>query len=253
MEERAALLEALRLQMDFGADEALEERPLGLNTRKPPPAPVVAPALSPGRPVPAGAAEAAALAAAAATLDALRAAIQAFDGSALRETGTQMVFADGVEGAPVMLVGDAPGADEDRQGRPFVGPPGQLLDRMLASIGLSRAENAYMTNLLPWRPPGDRNPTEQELTLFLPFLRRHVALARPAVLVLLGGTVAKALLGGRDGIARLRGKWTQVDLGEGQVIRTLPTLHPRFLLQAPQAKKDAWHDWLMLRRGLNQG
>lgn len=260
MEDQAALLAALRLQMDFGADEALEAAPIGLRVASVASASTgvaaaapSAPATATTRPVPPGATEAAALAAAATTLDALREAIRGFAGSTLRETATQLVFADGVPGAPVMLVGEAPGADEDRQGRPFVGPSGQLLDQMLASIDVSRARNAYITNILPWRPPGNRNPTDQELLLFLPFLHRHIALARPRLLVLLGGTAAKALLGGRDGITRLRGKWNQVEIGGGQVIPALPTLHPAYLLRTPLAKRDAWHDWLMLHRRMKEG
>lgn len=254
MDDRAAWLEALRLQVDFGADEALDRIPAGLRasiavaTRAPDP---VAPALL--RPTPPGATEAAALAAAATSLDTLREAIRGFAGSSLRETATQLVFADGMPGAPVMLVGEAPGPDEDRSGLPFIGPAGQLLDAMLSNIGVSRTRNAYITNLLPWRPPGNRNPTDAETLLFLPFLRRHIALARPRLLVLLGGAAAKGLLGGRDGILRLRGKWNQVTMDDGQVIPALPTLHPAYLLQTPRAKKEAWQDWLMLHRRMNEG
>ena len=247
------MLAALRLQVDFGADEALLDVPLGLRPVAPPAAPPPMLVQAAPRPVPPGATQAAELAAAAATLGALRDAIAAFEGSTLRETATQMVFADGVAGAPVMLVGDAPEADEDRQGKPFVGPSGVLLDQMLASIGVSRTENAYISNILPWRPPGDRNPTDQEMLMCLPFIRRHIELARPRLLVLLGGTAAKALLGGREGITRLRGKWNQVEISNGQVIPALPTLHPAYLLRTPLAKKDAWHDCLMLRRKLDEG
>lgn len=262
MEDQAALLAALRLQLDFGADEALEALPTGLHSAVPPPAVILYSAVpSPGptspsaatRPTPQGIAEAAALAAAAATLDALAAATQAFTGSILRETATRFVFADGVPGAPVMLIGGAPGADEDRAGTPFVGRAGQLLDQMLASIGVARDTNAYLTNILPWRPPGDRSPTEQELALFLPFLKRHIALARPSLLVLLGDHATKALLGGRDGMSRRRGKWSQVEIAEGQVIAALPSLHPAYLIKTPSAKREAWQDWLMLHRRINEG
>jgi len=256
MDDHAALLAALRLQLDWGADEALEAAPLGLHGPQAVlPADVVAAAPSTPRlaataqprPVPPAATEASALAAGAASLEALREAMAGFNGSSLRETATQIVFADGIAGSAIMAIGEAPGADEDRQGKPFVGASGQLLDRMLASIGVSRAENIYITNILPWRPPGNRTPTDAEMQLFLPFVRRHIALAQPKLLVLLGGTAAKALLGGRDGITRMRGKWHQVMMEDGQVIPTLATLHPAYILRSPLAKKDAWHDWLMLR------
>ncbi len=246
-------LAALRLQLDWGVDEALEMTPPGLRRATPAPAPVTTPLLAAPRPVPAATTEAASLAAAAQSLDALRDAMAGFTGSPLRDTATQLVFADGVPGAPIMAIGEAPGADEDRLGKPFVGASGQLLDRMLASIGLSRAENIYITNILPWRPPGNRTPTDAEMQLFLPFVRRHIALARPRALVLLGGTAAKAMLGGRDGITRMRGKWHQVQMEDGQVIPALATLHPAYLLRSPLAKKDAWHDWLMLHRRMNEG
>lgn len=254
MDDQAALLAALRLQVDFGADEALEAVPIGLRVTAPTPvlpAPVAITVAT--RPIPPGAAEATILAAAATTLDALADAMRAFAGSTLRETATRFVFADGVPGAPVMLIGGAPGPDEDRAGTPFIGPAGLLLDQMLASIGISRATNAYLINILPWRPPGDRNPTEQEIALFLPFLRRHVGLARPRLLVLLGDHATKALLGGRDGISRRRGRWSQVETDDGQVIPVLPTLHPTFLMKTPRAKREAWQDWLMLHRRMNEG
>ncbi len=260
MDDQAALLAALRLQLDWGVDEALEavapglSEPVRAQTAPLPTAPS-APRIAAAtpRPVPVAATEAAGLAAAAQSLDALREAMLEFTGSPLRETATQLVFADGIAGAPIMAIGEAPGADEDRQGKPFVGASGQLLDRMLASISVSRSENVYITNILPWRPPGNRTPTDAEMQLFLPFVRRHIALARPRVLVLLGGTAAKAMLGGRDGITRMRGKWHQVMMDDGQVIPTLATLHPAYLLRSPLAKKDAWHDWLMLHRRMNEG
>jgi DNA polymerase len=176
----------------------------------------------------------------------------AFDGSPLRETATNLVFADGVPGSALMLVGEAPGADEDRLGRPFVGVSGQLLDRMLASIGLSRESNFYITNILPFRPPGNRTPTDAEISLFLPFVLRHIALARPRRLVLLGGVSAKALLRARDGITRLRGRWREVMIEEEMSIPALATLHPAYLLRSPAAKRDAWADLLLLRRTLDQ-
>lgn len=193
-------------------------------------------------------------AAAATTLEALRVAIDGFDGCPLKITATNTVFADGVVGAPIMLVGEAPGADEDREGKPFVGLSGQLLDRMLESIGLSRAENVYISNILPWRPPGNRQPTQGEMAICLPFIRRHIELAAPKILVFVGGTSAKALLDRKEGITRLRGKWhTWPAAGsgpgeqEGESIPAIAMYHPAFLLRSPAQKAHAWKDLLALR------
>ncbi|TCZ61294.1 uracil-DNA glycosylase [Roseicella aquatilis] len=255
-----ALLAALRLQIDWGADEALEEAPIDRTAlRAPPPAGPAAPhrptpaLVKPGRAVlaaPPAASRAAALAAKAGTLAELRQAMAEFDGSPLRETATNLVFADGVAESGLMLIGEAPGGDEDRLGRPFVGVSGQLLDRMLASIDLARERDFYITNILPFRPPGNRTPTDAEIALFLPFVLRHIALARPRHLVLLGGVSAKALLRSKEGITRLRGRWHQVTMNDGQSLPALATLHPAYLLRNPAAKRDAWADLLLLRRSL---
>ncbi|TDG27138.1 uracil-DNA glycosylase, partial [Paracraurococcus ruber] len=199
---------------------------------------------------PPAAGRAAALAARADSLPALRDAMAAFDGSPLRETATNLVFADGVAESGLMLIGEAPGGDEDRLGKPFVGVSGQLLDRMLASIGLHRERDFYITNILPFRPPGNRTPTDAEVALFLPFLLRHIELARPRQLVLLGGSAAKGLLRSKEGITRLRGRWHQVTINEDQSLPALATLHPAYLLRNPAAKRDAWVDLLLLRRSL---
>lgn len=208
---------------------------------------------SPGpTPVPDGPAGAACSAAAAAgSLEALHAAVHAFEGCALKVTATNTVFSDGVPGAPVMIVGEAPGADEDRAGKPFVGVSGQLLDRMLATVGLDRRRNVYVSNVLPWRPPGNRNPTEGEMGACLPFIRRHIELAAPRVLVLVGGTSAKTLLDRSEGITRLRGRWFdwQGPSG-GPPIPALATYHPAYLLRSPGQKASAWKDLLALRRRL---
>jgi DNA polymerase len=273
--ERAALLAALRLQLDWGADEALlpspqdrtapraasQPRAAGPSqaqprTALPRPALVAAgsgaaPAMTLGAIAPA-ASRAAELAASATTLEALKQAMAEFDGSPLRETATNLVFADGVPDAGLMFIGEAPGADEDRLGRPFVGVSGQLLDHMLASIGLSRESNFYITNILPFRPPGNRTPTDAEISLFLPFVLRHITLARPRRLVLLGGVSAKALLRVRDGITRLRGRWREVMVEEEARLPALATLHPAYLLRSPTAKRDAWADLLFLKRTLDQ-
>lgn len=183
-------------------------------------------------------------AAAATTLPALRAALEAFDLCELKKGARNTVFADGVAGARVMMIGEAPGRDEDREGRPFVGKAGQLLDRMLAAIGLDRQVSVYITNVLPWRPPHNRDPSPEEIAMLRPFLERHVALADPAVIVLMGNTPCDAVLG-RRGITRMRGRWQQA-LGRP----VLPTLHPAYLLRQPQAKRDAWADLLELKAKL---
>lgn len=252
--DRAQLLAALALQLDWGAEEALEEAPPDRSPPRavapPPPARLVPPA--PAGLAPPAATRAAEAAAAAPSLAALREAIAAFDGSALRETATNLVFADGSPDSRLMLIGEAPGAEEDRLGRPFVGQSGQLLDRMFASIGIRREEGGfYITNILPWRPPGNRTPTDAEIALFLPFVLRHIALARPRRIVLLGGVSAKALLRAKEGITRLRGRWHEVAVEGLGAIPALATLHPAYLLRTPAAKRDAWADLLMLRRTLD--
>jgi len=262
----AVLLAALRLQLDWGVDEALDASPRDrlaapgmapAPPTSPRPAPAApSPAAAPiplARPVPPALARAESLAAGATSLEALRAAMADFDGSLLRETATQLVFADGVPSAGLMFIGEAPGADEDRQGLPFVGVSGQLLDRMLATIGLARSRHFYITNILPFRPPGNRTPTDAEIALFLPFIRRHIALVRPRLVVLLGGTAAKALLGSREGITRLRGRWHQIIIETLPPIPTLATLHPAYLLRTPAAKRDAWQDLLALQRKIAEG
>jgi uracil-DNA glycosylase len=191
------------------------------------------------------------IAAAAETLDALRAALERFDGCGLKATATQLVFADGAPGAPVMLVGEAPGADEDRIGRPFVGRAGQLLDRMLAAIGLDRTQ-VYIANVVPWRPPGNRTPTPQETSICLPFMRRQIALAAPRLLVCLGGSATQTLLGGKEGITRSRGVWRDYVGEDGASIPALPMFHPAYLLRQPAAKREAWVDLRKLKRALEE-
>ena len=190
------------------------------------------------------------LAAAAETVDALREAVNRFDGCSLKATATNTVFADGNPEAPLMLIGEAPGADEDRIGRPFVGASGQLLDRMLATIGIDRS-SAYISNVLFWRPPGNRKPTDTEVALCRPFVERHIALVRPRFLILVGATANTALVGGSEGITRLRGRWFALTLdGIDQPIQAMAMYHPSYLLRSPLAKREAWLDLLSIKSKL---
>lgn len=186
---------------------------------------------------------------AAQTLDDLRATLEQFDGCALRATAKNLCFYRGAAQARVMIIGEAPGRDEDLEGKPFVGRAGQLLDRMLAAIGLSE-ENAHITNIVYWRPPGNRTPTPQEALVCKPFLIRQMELVRPDMLVLLGGAAAKHVLDVTDGILRIRGKWHQVSIG-GRTIPVMPTLHPAYLLRTPASKRLAWRDLLAVRAELD--
>ena len=202
-----------------------------------------------GKPPEAAELAARALAEAATDLEALRAAMADFDGCALKRTATQLVFADGVPGSKVMFVGEAPGGDEDRIGRPFVGRAGQLLDRMLAAVGLDR-QSVYIANVVPWRPPGNRTPTPQETQACLPFIRRQIDLADPEVLVCLGGSAVQTLLGVQGGITRVRGSWFDYDRAGGRPIRALAMFHPAYLLRQPAQKRLAWADMRALARAL---
>ena len=184
----------------------------------------------------------------AASLDDLRKLLDSFEGCALRATATQLVFADGNPQARVMFVGEAPGYEEDISGKPFVGRSGKLLDRMMAAIGLDRTK-AYIANVVPWRPPGNRTPTPQETAICLPFIRRQIELANPDVMVCLGGPAAQTLLGTKDGITRTRGRWFPYDTGTRE-IRALATFHPAFLLRSPLQKRFAWRDFLAIKKAL---
>lgn len=189
------------------------------------------------------------IAAACDSLEALRAAMEAFDGCNLKLTAKQLVFADGNPQADLMLVGEAPGRDEDIEGRPFVGRSGQLLDRILSAIGRDRT-NVYIANVIPWRPPGNRTPTPHETEICRPFIERQIELVGPKVLVTLGGPSAKTLLNEADGILKMRGKWRSVQTPGGVGIPTMPTLHPAYLLRNPAHKKLAWRDFLEVRQRL---
>jgi uracil-DNA glycosylase family 4 len=182
------------------------------------------------------------------TLDDLRAILDKFDGCALKATATQLVFADGNPKARLMLVGEAPGRDEDIEGLPFVGRSGKLLDRMLAAIGLDRG-SVYIANIVPWRPPGNRTPTPQESQICLPFILRQIELADPDILVCLGGPSAQTLLGIKEGITKTRGRWFTFNTGKRE-IRAMPTFHPAFLLRSPLQKRFAWRDFLAIKKAL---
>ena len=191
-----------------------------------------------------------ALAASATDLAMLRENLAGFDGCALKLSAKSLVFADGTPGSRVMLVGEAPGSEEDRQGKPFVGRSGQLLDRMLAAIGLDRS-SVYIGNVIPWRPPGNRTPTPQEVAACMPFIRRQIELADPDFLICLGLPSAQALMEINTGILKARGRWQDYDTGK-RVIRAMATLHPAYLLRQPSQKRLAWRDLRALRRALDE-
>ncbi|HKS19031.1 MAG TPA: uracil-DNA glycosylase [Bradyrhizobium sp.] len=182
------------------------------------------------------------------TLEALRALLETFDGCALKHTATRLVFADGNPQARIMFVGEAPGRDEDIEGLPFVGRSGKLLDRMIAAIGLDRSK-AYIANVIPWRPPGNRTPTPQETQICLPFIQRQIELVNPDVLVTLGNPSTQTLLQTREGIMRTRGKWFDYDTGS-RTIRAIATFHPAYLLRSPSYKRMSWQDLRAIAKAL---
>ena len=205
-----------------------------------------------GKPPEAAEIAARALAEAATDLETLRSVMADFDGCALKRTATQLVFADGVPGSRVMFVGEAPGGDEDRIGRPFVGRAGQLLDRMLGAVELDR-RSVYIANVVPWRPPGNRTPTLQETQACLPFIRRQIDFADPEILVCLGGSAVQTLLGVQGGITRVRGSWFDYKRDSGPPIRALAMFHPAYLLRQPAQKRLAWADMRTLAAALKAG
>ncbi|HUC69140.1 MAG TPA: uracil-DNA glycosylase [Stellaceae bacterium] len=259
MDPIEATKELLRWYVAMGADEAIGEQSIDRlappPVAPPPPPTVSAPSPSPAVAAPVavapGAASARQLAATATSLAELESAVRGFDGCALKRTATNTVFADGAAGAELMVIGEAPGADEDRLGRPFVGRSGQLLDRMLAAIGYDRRQNAYITNILFWRPPGNRKPTNDEIAACLPFVWRHIALLRPKAVMMCGGTATGALLGRAEGIMRLRGRWFPLEAeGLDHPVPAVATYHPSFLLRSPSRKSEAWRDLLALQSKL---
>ncbi len=255
MTEREPLFAALEWQLEAGVDEVVGFEPF--DRFAPPPAskapasPPPATGAAPSRPRPAAAAPAVQDMAADGDLDALRERLLAFDGCALKKTAINTVFGEGPAGAGLMIVGEAPGADEDRQGRPFVGPSGRLLERMLAAIGLAR-EEVYIANTVYWRPPGNRTPSAEEVEACRPFVDRQIALVAPRVLMLAGGAAAKTLLGTTEGIMRLRGRWQAFATPDGP-IDVMPTFHPAFLLRSPARKRESWRDLLAVKARLETG
>jgi DNA polymerase len=270
MSKQSELAAALRWQIEAGADEAVGDVPIDRYAAAraarpaPTPAPAPAPKPSPRRPGPAPLvsaearrAGARALAAGAGSLDELRRAVEGFDGCALKLTATNTVFADGDPSSHTMFIGEAPGAEEDRQGLPFVGLSGRLLDRMIACIGLKRGgrgrAGAYISNMLFWRPPGNRNPSADEIAACLPFVARHIELAAPKLLVLVGGTAGKTMLETTTGIMRLRGRWFEYRTPDGTTIPATPIFHPAYLLRTPAQKREAWRDLLAIKAKLDGG
>ncbi|WP_274424828.1 uracil-DNA glycosylase [Chelativorans sp. YIM 93263] len=266
----AQLRDLLQFYADAGVDEALEDEPQNRFAEAPPkpaqpkpapsgkapeqPAKASAPAAQPPSaavPDEAQAARARELARQADSLEALREILADFDGCNLRHTAKNLVFADGNPEAEVMFVGEAPGRDEDLQGLPFVGRSGRLLDRMLAAIGRDRT-SAYISNVIPWRPPGNRDPSPLETEICRPFIERHIELAAPKVLVTLGNPSTKLLLHTKTGIMRMRGKWSVHTTPGGAEIATMPTLHPAYLLRNPAHKKLAWRDFLEIKKKLGE-
>jgi DNA polymerase len=259
------LLSVLDWYRAAGVDVAVGEEPVNRFAQRPPvrPAEVAAPATE-SRPAAQGLAEATpaapaafatdpgearGLAATAQNLAELEAIVGAYDGCGLKLRATQLCFADGNPEAQIMLIGEAPGAEEDRQGKPFVGKSGQLLDRMLAAIGLDRTK-VYIANTVPWRPPGNRTPTPEELAICLPFLHRQVELVAPKVILTLGGPAMQTVFNTTIGILKMRGRWSELTVGRHGV-EAMPTLHPAYLLRNPAAKQQAWRDMLSLRMKLD--
>jgi uracil-DNA glycosylase family 4 len=256
MPDRDALA-LLQWYIEAGADEAIGESPVDRFQTPAPPAPppraVTTPARAAAPAVAARPAElsARAIAASCATLAELEAAVRGFEGCGLKRTATNTVFADGAPEGGLVVVGEAPGAEEDRLGRAFVGRSGQLLDRMLAAIGIDRTR-AYIMNTLYWRPPGNRPPTDDEVAACLPFVQRQIALARPKVVLLCGNAPLKTLLG-QTGITRLRGRWFELELaGLAAPVPALPTFHPSYLLRTPGEKQKAWRDLLAAKSKLEE-
>ena len=278
--DQQAHIAALQWYLDNGVDEALSDEPVNYYEQSAPPkvpampkkqagtGPAQSQPISRETPPPLGAApmlgasearsEAVKLAKSAQNLEELEEAIADFEGIGLKKTATNLVFSDGNPKAKIMLIGEAPGADEDRQGKPFVGESGQMLDRIIECIGLSRTEDdplksIYISNLLNWRPPGNRTPAPGEIEVSMPFIERHIQIINPDILILCGGVPAKTLLGSGDGISKLRKKWHDYkpqtsELDQSRGMKAIATFHPTYLLRNPAQKKAVWADMLMIQK-----
>jgi len=254
----AEMLSVLEWYRAAGVDIAVGEEPVNRFAQRAPARAAVPPAPAasePARPpvtmpMASDPSEARALAASATDLVELERILGAYDGCGLKLRATQLVFADGNPEAEIMLIGEAPGAEEDRQGKPFVGKSGQLLDRMLGAIGLDRTK-VYIANTVPWRPPGNRTPTPEEMALCLPFLHRQVELVAPKLVMTLGGPAMQTVFSTTTGILKMRGRWSEVGVGNHRVM-AMPTLHPAYLLRNPSAKHHAWRDLLSLRMKMDE-
>ena len=268
MERTTPPRQILKWYLEAGVDESVGDVPVDRFAASARPAPVAAaPAAKPAAPTPRTPAPAAPpalmpsdeaigeahhAAAAATTVAELRRILEGFDGCPLKKTATNLVFGDGNPEADVIFIGEAPGAEEDRQGVPFVGPSGQLLDRMLASIGLER-RNVFISNTVFWRPPGNRNPTTGEMAVCMPFVERLIELVDPRVVVAVGGPAASSLLAQNVSVSRLRGRWFPYSSpGLARPIEATAIYHPAFLLRSPAQKRAAWQDLLGLKRKLAQ-
>lgn len=250
----------LRAVLEFyalaGVDETCGDEPFGIKTEK-----TVAPVVKTAETRPATSHLALAaieavksagdLCEGAATIEDLRKIVENFDGCALKNTAAHTVMGDGNPKARLMLIGEAPGADEDRIGRAFVGRSGQLLDKMLQAIGLNR-DMCYISNILPWRPPGNRSPADAEIAVCLPFLKRQIEIVNPDCIFMLGAVAVNALLGNSDSISRLRGKWLEYETAQGKKIKVLAGYHPAYLLRTPAQKAKAWADFLRLKKELSE-
>jgi len=261
-QDKSEALAALAWLIDAGADEALQDDPVDRFTAVAPKAKAAPQALrpsseairpktelpkpSPPKSVPPAVdtdpiGRATEIAARCNSLAELKAALEAFEGSALKKLATSTVFADGTPDCHIMFIGEAPGREEDLAGLPFVGRAGKLLDKMLAAIKLDRKKNVYITNVINWRPPENRDPSPEEAATCLPFLRRHIELVEPEIIIVLGAVAARHVMGRTDGIMRLRGKWLEY-YANGRMVPVMPTLHPAYLLRRAIDKKLAWRD-----------
>lgn len=262
MNEDLNIRDILEWYLTAGVDETFGEVPFGLDTAgKTEPTPAKAPAAAAAavRPATTELAQATVnacksardLCAEVASLDELRKMVENFDGCALKMTANKTVFGGGNPEAKIMFVGEAPGADEDRIGQPFVGRSGHLLDKMLQAVGLDRTK-VYITNVLPWRPPGNRTPTDGEIAVCLPFLKRQIDLISPEVIMILGGSAANALLENMEPISRLRGRWLEYKKSDGGIVNVLASFHPAYLLRNSAQKAKAWSDFMRLCQKIMQ-